>query len=834
MIYRSSKDPQVYFYEFQNKEEGADQANNNLPGSEDAAPFAVHNLHLDVASGDTNTADENADASTSLVDVKTEASPQVLPIEHEIVAGTPSAEASQIIENTQEPSPIVAATPETTLDSSDQNSYAIAAIKIESDSPATENQISDSHQSAPEDSQPIVEAQAEATPEAVINHNISNATPNASGAGPAGGFTPAQLVAAYGINQVSFAGTAANGAGQTIAIVDAYNDPTIASDLHAFDLQFGLADPHLTVVSQNGGQNALPSATWQLEESLDVEWAHAIAPGANIVFVTTNSAAYSDLFAGVKYAASLPNVSVISLSWGGPESRAETAYDNILTTPSGHAGITYFASSGDSGAPGGFPASSPNVVAVGGTTLTMSGTSYGSESAWSGSGGGQSAYEPEPAYQRSVQNTGYRTTPDVAFDANPSSGFSVYDSTSGWVKVGGTSAAAPSWAGIAAIINQGRALSGQAVYNSNSFLSALYKLPSADFHDITTGSNGIAAKAGYDEVTGLGSPIANRLIPDLVGSASTPTHPVAINHAPTNLVDIDPNANDVAKNAVIGTAVGITAHATDPDGDKLTYSLSDNAGGRFAINASTGTVTVGGVLDGLSHNITVKATDTGGLSTSQNFSIAPLISTVPTVLIGTNNNDSIVGNSRNDTIVGNNGNDTIFSGSGNNDISGNQGNDSIRGGGGNSQLSGNEGNDTIHADSGRSIVNGGVGNDVIYGDTGSSSLRGGDGNDTIFAGVGHDTIWGETGDDLLVSGVLNARFAFDNNSGKDTISGFESSNVISIGSHINGSNIVSFSDIVAQTRDVSGNAVINLGAGNSITLIGVHSASLTSAEFTFL
>ncbi len=177
-----------------------------------------------------------------------------------------------------------------------------------------------------------------------------------------------------------------------------------------------------------------------------------------------NSASLGDLLTAVNYARQQAGVSVVSMSWGGSEFNGETAYDSYFTTPAGHAPVTFVASSGDSGGDGEWPAVSPNVLSVGGTALSMNSSSVRtSETAWSGSSGGVSAYESEPAYQTGVQSTGRRTTPDVAYDANPNTGVAIYDSVSyagqsGWFTVGGTSAGSPQWAALMAIANQGRAL----------------------------------------------------------------------------------------------------------------------------------------------------------------------------------------------------------------------------------------------------------------------------------------------------------------------------------------------------------------------------------------
>jgi hypothetical protein len=226
------------------------------------------------------------------------------------------------------------------------------------------------------------------------------------------------------------------------------------------------------------------------------------------------------------------------MSWGAGEFNGETSLDSYFTTPAGHTGVTFVGSSGDAGAPSLWPALSSNVLAVGGTTLSITTAGgYVSESAWAGSGGGYSVYESEPSYQRGVQTTGLRTGPDVSYDANPSTGYYVYDTmgASGWYDVGGTSAGAPQWAGLIAIANQGRAANGVATLNGVN--SLIYSLPSTDFHDVTAGSNGFAAHSGYDEVTGRGSPIANLVIGGLVGNA--PVAPaVVIGPLPPSLISI--------------------------------------------------------------------------------------------------------------------------------------------------------------------------------------------------------------------------------------------------------------------------------------------------------
>jgi subtilase family serine protease len=349
-------------------------------------------------------------------------------------------------------------------------------------------------------------------------------------------YSPAQIRAAYGFNNVSY-----DGRGQTIAIVTAYDDPNLLSDLARFDQAFNIFGQNqaslaslVTKVNQNGSKTSLPAGntSWAMETTLDVEWAHAIAPLANIVVVEANSNSGLDLLTAINTARYRAGVSVVSMSWGTSEFRTETFYDSYFTTPSGHiggnnkaGGITFVASSGDAGAWNGpeWPSVSPNVLAVGGTALSMSGNAWAGESGWSNSGGGYSAYEKEPIWQQPDQKTGYRSTPDVAYDANPSTGVYIYDSygASGWYSVGGTSAGAPQWAGLIALADQGRALRG--LGSLANAQQAVYSLPTTDFHSITQGYNGYYDNGKYNPVTGLGSPYADRVIRDLVAATTGQT-----------------------------------------------------------------------------------------------------------------------------------------------------------------------------------------------------------------------------------------------------------------------------------------------------------------------
>jgi hypothetical protein len=350
----------------------------------------------------------------------------------------------------------------------------------------------------------------------VIQPAIS-ATPLFGSTSPTG-YSPSAVQNAYGVNQVSFGNVTGNGAGQTIAIIDAYLDPSIASDLQKFDSQYGLqAPPSFTQYVENG---FLPTnAAWALETALDVEWAHAMAPAANIVLVEAQPT-LNDLFSAVSFASHLSGVSVVSMSWGAGEFAGESSYDSVFTTPANHNGVTFVASSGDSGTTE-YPSASPNVLSVGGTTLTATSQgAYVSESPWSGSGTGTSPFESQPSWQAAaasgalLSSTG-RTTPDVSFAANPSTGVSVYDSVpyagrAGWYTVGGTSVGAPAWAGLIAIADQGLALKG--VGSLSNAQASLYQISSSAFNHPSTGS----ASTSYALATGLGSPKAGQIVSALV------------------------------------------------------------------------------------------------------------------------------------------------------------------------------------------------------------------------------------------------------------------------------------------------------------------------------
>ena len=331
-----------------------------------------------------------------------------------------------------------------------------------------------------------------------VSHTGDGVRPDAS-TSPTG-LPPSTIKSVYG-----FPTGLTAGAGKTIAIVDAYDDPTVFSDFNTFNSQYesgstGSLSEYKQIV--NGTPPASDSG-WALEISLDVEWAHAIAPGANILLVEANDNSFTNLMAAEDYASQ--HATYVSNSWGGSEfcSRffgCETAYDTHFTAT----GVSYFVSAGDAGLPAEYPSASPNVISVGGTTLHFdSSGAFSSETGWSSGGGGCSAVETATAAQShfsqysQVGCGGKRATPDVSLDADPNSGVSVYDSTpyngaSGWWTVGGTSASSPMWAARSADLGS--------VVNSTYVYSG-----TPTFRDVTIGNNGASCLVGYDLCTGRGS-----------------------------------------------------------------------------------------------------------------------------------------------------------------------------------------------------------------------------------------------------------------------------------------------------------------------------------------
>ena len=329
--------------------------------------------------------------------------------------------------------------------------------------------------------------------------SLPNAAPAISS-----GYSPAQISHAYGFDQIPAPDASA---GTTIAIVVAYGSPRLQSDLNTFCAKYNL--PPATVrIYYPSGTPVTNNPGWAAETTLDTEWSHALSPNSTIAVVVAPNASVGSLATAVNYASQTLKATVVSMSWGAPEFKGCSAYDSLFQPPT-----LYTASSGDNGAGVEWPACSPNVLGVGGTSLVIS-TSTGSissETAWNGSGGGISQYEARPAYQSSVTNASGRAVPDISYVADPYTGVSVYftdpaTGAGGWYVFGGTSAGAPQWA----------ALLARKATSPTGFSSLLYSNAIANYsailRDITSGSNGkYSATIGYDNVTGLGSPVAQQI-----------------------------------------------------------------------------------------------------------------------------------------------------------------------------------------------------------------------------------------------------------------------------------------------------------------------------------
>ena len=319
------------------------------------------------------------------------------------------------------------------------------------------------------------------------------------------GYGPAELRSAYKLP------SATGGVGQTIAIVDAFDDPNAEQDMNVYRAQFGIA-PCTTAngcfrkINQDGAPGPYPANDhgWAVEISLDLDMASAVCPNCNIVLVEAKNHNWANLLSAVNTAVNA-GANVVSLSWGGAEYATETEDEVTFLR---HPGVAVVASSGDSGYGPEFPASSQYVTAVGGTTLTADGSPRGwSESVWPGAGSGCSRYVPKPAWQKDTACSN-RTVVDVSAVADPATGVAIYDSfgyanASGWFVVGGTSVSAPLTASV-------YALAGNA--SSVAYGSYPYAHTNALF-DVTNGSNGSCGGSylctgapGYDGPTGLGTP----------------------------------------------------------------------------------------------------------------------------------------------------------------------------------------------------------------------------------------------------------------------------------------------------------------------------------------
>lgn len=375
-------------------------------------------------------------------------------------------------------------------------------------------------------------------------------------------YGPAQIRHAYGIDKVIANGF--TGKGKTIVIIDAYQSPRIRQDLKAFDTAFGLRAPELKIVAPDGLTPFDPTDAnqvgWAGEITLDVEWAHAVAPGAKIVLALARSNNDNDLLRVQQYVANHRLGDVVSQSFGEAEScfgvnadgshqpgTTITALHKVFQTAAAKK-MTVFAAAGDSGAAqptcdgqglklaASTPASDPLVTGVGGTQLFANLTTgaYKGEVVWNeeeqfGSravgGGGFSKYFGRPGFQQGVGHLPGRGVPDISYDAAIDHGvlvaYSVNQPAGSFFIFGGTSSGSPQWAGLAAIADQ---KNGRDLGTINPSLYSIARSQPGAFHDITAGNNsaggvgGFTAGTGWDAASGLGSPVANKLIPALTAA----------------------------------------------------------------------------------------------------------------------------------------------------------------------------------------------------------------------------------------------------------------------------------------------------------------------------
>jgi hypothetical protein len=411
------------------------------------------------------------------------------------------------------------------------------------------------------------------------------------------GYGPGDLQSAYGLTSLA----ASEGATQTIAIVDAYDDPNAEADLAVYRSQYGLpacttANGCFRKVDQRGGVSyPAIDASWAQEISLDLDMASAVCPNCHILLVESDSAQFTDLVAAVDRAALL-GATQISNSYGGGEYSGETTAESHYN----HPGIAVTVSSGDSGYGVEFPASSRYVTAVGGTSLNpAAGTRGWSETAWSGAGSGCSAYIAKPAWQTD-SGCSRRSVVDVSAVADPNTGVAVYDSlayqrSSGWMVFGGTSAASPIVAAFDALIGPAAA-SRSYVYDN-----------AASFNDVVSGSNGncggsylCTARAGYDGPTGVGTP---------TGAAPLSSAPIVGTQAATLVSTGGAQLNGTVNPGRLSTTYHFEYGATTAYGSRAPAIDASAGSGTVTIAEST---TLGGLPAGTTYHYRLVATNSAG------------------------------------------------------------------------------------------------------------------------------------------------------------------------------------------------------------------------------
>ena len=460
------------------------------------------------------------------------------------------------------------------------------------------------------------------------------------------------LQSAYGVD--SFISSGYDGRGETIAVIDAYGDPTIYQDLATFDKEFGLPNANLTVIPVGPYEPSLGiTYGWDSETALDVEAAHTMAPYAHINLIVGANASNA-LYEAVKLVVTHRLGNVATMSWGiGDNSFGESGWSasGFLNYPyveywlqlGAQEGITFMSSTGDYGAfedtttvTASYPADSPFVTGVGGTTLFLnpqiesssyfnSTATYQGEEAWSvspqyvgpqgvSSGGGYSAIFPQPYYQEGVTTSKARSVPDVSADANPYTGMIIVLGGAYYV-IGGTSLSSPLWAGMAADLDQ---FVGRNLGDLNPYLYAIYGDEAEynnDFHQVTYGYNGeYQAGPGYNLVTGMGSPILPNLALDIRALAQGLTIKVGTSSGPSSVAPTQYTPGEaISISATIATPSGstvstgaFTAVIDGPDGVIATVPLTFSGSwtGSHTISASDPlgqwTITVSGSSGSLS------------------------------------------------------------------------------------------------------------------------------------------------------------------------------------------------------------------------------------------
>jgi len=437
------------------------------------------------------------------------------------------------------------------------------------------------------------------------------------------GYGPSTFQAAYGLTAAS----AADGSGTTVALVDAYNDPTAASDLAEYRSAAGLpalTSGQFTQYNQEGETSPLPATApadddWTLEESLDVDMVSAICPLCKIDLVEANNDSGDGLYIAEETAATTLGAKYISNSWGGSETSTDTTYDSEYF---GVSGVVYTASAGDDAYSGGviYPATSPHVVSVGGTTLDTSSNSRGyTESVWEtdsteGTGSGCSAYEPQPAWQSSISilkaACADRVDNDVAADADPNTGAAVYDTTNGnggWNEVGGTSESSPM---IAAVF----ALAGNNGNGGDNAADSIYT-HTGNLYEVTASSNGTCTPPAADSVLCTATGAANTY--NGPTGWGTPDGLTAFQSTSStgNTVTV---TNPGSQTGTVGTAASLQIAASDSaSGQTLTYSATGLPTG-LSISSTTGLITGTPTTAG-TYSVTVTAKDTTGATGSASF-----------------------------------------------------------------------------------------------------------------------------------------------------------------------------------------------------------------------